>query len=489
MNAGGSAPPIVVIGAGVGGLAVSIRLAHLGHRVIIVERAEVVGGKLATLERDGYRFDIGPSLVTLPQVFAELFTLAGRRLDDEVDLVRLDPQFSYFWPDGSTLVVADDPRRTMAAVEGFSPGSGDAWRRFIEHGERIWEVSERTFFAGPMKGLRELLGRMHSPRDLTDIDALRSLWRAASAYFADPRLRQWAGRYATYSGSSPYRAPATLGCIPAIESLYGCWYPRGGLGALRDAIERLAIDSGVELRTGTEAVAVIADREQVLGVELATGGGLLEASQVVVNADARHLYRDLLADPAAERRVRRARPSTSGVVVCAGVRGATPDITHHNVWFSDDYRGEFDALAAGRFPDDPTVYGCISSITDDTQAPSGCENWFLLANAPAGIDLDPVRATEVIMQRLQRSGIALGDRIEFVETITPRDLEDRYRAPGGAIYGSSSDGRRAAFARPGNIGSRRGLYLVGGSSHPGGGLPLVTMSARIVADLIGPAAR
>lgn len=474
---------VVVVGGGVGGLAAAIRLRVAGFEVTLLERNEVLGGKLAELVVDGYTFDIGPSLVTLPSVFDDLFRCAGSTLADEVDLVRLDPQFHYHWPDGSSLVVHDDAEATAAAFDGVASGSGEAWRTFDARGRRIWDVSERTFFAGPMDNPLSLIRRMRSPLDLVTIDPLRTLHRAATATFDDPRLRQWAGRYATYSGSSPLRAPATLACIPHIESRFGCWYPMGGLGRLREAIERVARSVGVDVRTGVDVTRVVSDDRRVSAVETADGE-CLDADVVVANVDAEHLYADLVAEPRGLRRVRRAQRSTSGFVVCAGVRGPTPAVGHHNVWFSADSCAEFDQLAAGGLADDPTIYACVSSVTDPSQAPDGCENWFLLVNTPAGVDVDRESYTGVVLDRLAAHGVDLAGRIDVLRTMTPHDLAVRYRSPGGAIYGASSNGRRAAFVRPANRGTREGLYLVGGSSHPGGGLPLVTMSARIVADMV-----
>ncbi len=463
---------VVVVGGGVGGLAVATRLAVRGHRVTVFERHDEPGGKLAVLRRDGFSFDIGPSLVTLPQVYDELFRAAGTSLEAEVPMVRLDPQFRYSWRSGRRLDVRDDG----CDVPGY--------RTFVDRGRTIWQVSERTFFAGPMSGPLSLARRMRSPRDLLAIDPLRTLDDAARAAFGDDsEMVQWAGRYATYSGSSPYRAPATLGCIAHVEHEYGCWYPMGGLGALRDAFVRVATAAGVQIVCGAEVHSITATGSRVNGAVLADGR-VVSADVVVANADATHLYRDLLPEARALRRVRRATPSMSGFVVCAGVRGTTDGIAHHGVWFSDDERREFDQLAAGRLPDDPTVYACVSSVTDASQAPAGAENWFLLLNAPAGAEIDPRRGTEFVLERLASHGVDLRDRIEFTETITPGDLERRFRSPGGSIYGTSSDGRRAAFVRPRNRGVRRGLYLVGGSSHPGGGLPLVTTSARIVDEMI-----
>ena len=455
---------IVIVGGGVGGLTAALALRDRGHAVTVVERNAEMGGKLAVRRRDGFTFDIGPSLLTLPHLF-------DSRVRERLQLVRLDPQFRYFWRDGDALTVTD-------------AGTDRAgYREFVAHGERIWDISERTFFAGPMSNPLALMRRMRSPRDLSGIDPLRTLARSANATFTDPHMRQWAGRYATYSGSSPFHAPATLGCIPAIESRYGCWYPVGGLSALRDALVDAAQAAGAQLMTSVEVTGVTAAAGRVTGVRLADDSHIV-ADLVVANVDAEHLYRDLLDRPRALRRVQRAARSTSGFVVLAGVRGTTPGIAHHTVWFSDDSQQEFAALEAGRFAADPTVYACVSSVTDDSQAPAGHENWFLLVNAPSGGEVDAVTYQQVVLDRLAAQGHDIRDRLLFTETITPADIARRYRSPGGSIYGSSSNGRRAAFARPTNRGAVAGLYLVGGSSHPGGGLPLVTMSARIVVDMI-----
>lgn len=483
---------VVVVGAGVGGLAVAIRLRAAGHHVVVLERAPQPGGKLAVRQRDGFSFDIGPSLITLPHVFDELFRCAGSSLHEQVSMVRLDPQFRYHWPDGRSLVVGDDGCD--------QPG----YRDFVAHGRQIWQVSERTFFAGPMSGPLSLARRLRRPRDLTDIDPLRTLDASARHFFDDPHMVQWAGRYATYSGSSPYQAPATLGCIAHIEHQYGCWYPIGGLGTLCDALVRVAQRTGVEIRCSTDVVAVttgfgsrrdhrtggrgvtrIGHRRQgrVTGVALADGSRL-HADVVVANADAHHLYADLMPNQRALRRTQRATPSTSGFVVLAGVRGVTPGAGHHNVWFSADARREFAQLRDGRLADDPTVYACVSAVTDPSQAPTGDENWFLLVNTPAGAEVDRDAYRDVVFDRLRRAGIDLAPRLAFSETLTPSDFEQRYRSPGGAIYGTSSNGRRSAFVRPANRGAVPGLYLVGGSAHPGGGLPVVTMGARIVAAMI-----
>lgn len=476
---------VVVVGGGVGGLAAALRLRAAGHAVRVLERRPALGGKLDARVRDGFTFDTGPSLLTLPAVLDELFRVAGTRLAAEVELTRLDPQIRYRWPGGSGFDACDDPEATSRAVDAFSPGGGGAHRRFTARGERIWAVAERTFLAGPMSGPLDLLRRMRSPRDLTAIDPVRTLDAVARRSFSDPRLVQWAGRYATYSGSSPYRAPATLACIPAVEARRGVWYPAGGMVALRDALVRVAERTGVELLAGCEVERIETSTDRVRGV-VTTDGTRHRAEVVVANVDAEHLYGDLLPDRRALTRTRRAGRSLSAFVVLAGVRGTTPGQAHHTVWFPADQSREFRQLIdEGELADHPTIYACVPSVSDPTPAPPGHESWFLLVNAPAGAAVDRAAYQARLFELLAGYGTDLRDRVCFTETITPADLADRYRAPGGAIYGTASNGRRAAFLRPANRGPRRGLYLVGGSSHPGGGLPLVAISGRIVADLVG----
>ena len=471
----------VVVGGGVGGITAAIRLAAAGRSVALYERNAELGGKLATRERDGFTFDIGPSLLTLPSVFDEVFTLAGTSLAAEVDLVRLDPSFRYFWPDSSTVTFRDEPVATAEALDAFSPGSGAEYLEYLRRARSIWQVSERTFFAGELGSPVSLLRRMRSPRDFARIDARRRLASRSQSAFTDPRMRQWLGRFATYSGSDPSLAPATLGCIAAVEADFGAWYVRGGLGALRDALGRVAQRCGVAVHTNREVTAVTATHRRVTGVKV--DGEHVAASMVFANADAEHVYRDLLPNERRLRMVRGTQRSTSGIAVLVAVEGRTPLIAHHNVWFSRDYDREFADIRNGKIPRDPTIYGCISSVTDPTQAPSGCENWFLLINTPADDRKVGAEVGEWLLDHLAKVGPDVRSRARWMEVIGPHDIAQRYRSPGGAIYGTSSNGRSAAFRRPSIRGPRRGLYLVGGSTHPGGGLPLVTMSARIATEL------
>ena len=300
-------------------------------------------------------FDLGPSLLTLPHVFDEVFRVAGTSLDAELDLVRLDPQFAYHWADGSRLVVHDDNDATAAAFEAFV-GSGERWREFDERGRTIWEVSERTFFAGPMSNPSELAeadGLVRPHGDRLDAHARR----LGTLDLRRPPVRQWAGRYATYSRVVAVRGSGDARLHPAHRGRFGCWYP---IGAARCTARRVRAcghaEAGVEIHIGVDVARIVTAADGVVsGVELGDGS-VEDADIVVANTDAQHLYADLLPDAKALRRVRRAKRSTSGFVLCVGVRGLTPRLEHHNVWFSESYRAEYDQLDAGDLADDPTIY-------------------------------------------------------------------------------------------------------------------------------------
>ncbi|WP_131739844.1 phytoene desaturase family protein [Actinomadura roseirufa] len=467
---------VIVVGGGVGGMVAALLLARDGHHVRVHERLGRLGGKLAGHERDGFRFSLGPSLLTLPGVFRDLGV--GR------ELLELDELCRYRFADGSTLRAFRAPERMAAEVDRLAPGQGAAWRAFHGWAAECLAASRRTFFSGP-------LGRRPDEARLGDLRAVapgRTLHGLARRFFGDPRLRQYVGRYATYAGSSPYRAPAALGCIPAIEHGDGGWYVPGGLPGLADDLARLLAEAGVEVRTSSEVAEVLAGRGPVRGVVLASGRRET-ADAVVVNADAAALYGRLLPDRRRLRGLARLGPSSSAFLMLAGVEGRTGDLPHHTIVFSADHRREFGDIFDRRLPPrDPTVHIGCSAVDDPSQAPAGAENWTMLVNVPAGDPgrwpVTPEGYRDLVLERLAERGYDLSGRLRFVDLVTPADLRDRYGAWGGAIYGTAYRGRLAPFRRPGNRGPRRGLYLVGGSAHPGGGLPLVAMGGRIVASLV-----
>jgi phytoene desaturase len=489
-----------------GGLAVAARLSAQGHAVTVLEQGPTHGGKLARYERDGFVFDTGPSLLTLPAVYRDLFLKtavrrAGAALEDNVDLVALDPAFGYRFADGTRLVVPGVGRgRVEAAIDdALGTGTGAQWAGLLRRAGDIWRVTRRPFLETPLTGPGDLLrhaGRLSDVRTVAPFTSLRGL---GARYLHDPRLRTLLDRYATYTGSDPRRAPAALAVVPYVEQTFGAWHVAGGLARLADATYQRCLDRGVDVRFASDVGAVVLDGGRATGVRL-TDGQVLPADVVVANADATHLYRDLLPPAAGAKplaRLRRTTPSLSGFVLLLAVRGRTPGLVHHHVVFPADYDAEFDAIF-GRHPrpvDDPTVYVCAPD--DPLMRPDADhESWFVLVNAPrhepgSGVDWESPGLAESYARRvldvLAARGLDVRDRLVWRETRTPADLERATRAPGGSIYGTSSNGPRAAFLRPANASPVRGLFLVGGSAHPGGGLPLVGLSAEIVAGLVGPA--
>jgi phytoene desaturase len=467
---------VIVIGGGVGGMAAALLLARQGHQVRLYERLPRLGGKLAAHRRDGFTFSLGPSLLTMPSALRELGV--RRALLEPAELCR------YRFADGSVLTARRDPVAMAAEVDRLAPGEGAAWRAFHAWAGRCLAAARRTFFAGPL----DLPPTRAGLPDLLAVAPGHTLHGLARRFFRDPRLRQYVGRYATYSGSNPYRAPAALGCVPALEHGAGAWYVPGGLPVLAADLADLLDAAGVRVHLDSPVAAVLADSERVRGVRL-TGGARVRADVVVADTDAAALYGHLFPDHRRLRRIARLGPSSSAFLLLAGVEGRTPGLPHHSVLFSGDYRREFvDIFDRGGPPMDPTIYIGCSAVDDPGQAPPAAENWVLLVNVPARdpahwpVSVESYR--DLVLDRLAARGHDLTGRLRFVDLFTPADLRDRYGAWGGAIYGTAHRGRLAPFRRPGNRGPRRGLYLVGGSTHPGGGLPMVTLSARIVANLV-----
>jgi phytoene desaturase len=496
---------VVVIGAGMGGLAVAARLSARGHAVVVVEQAGRAGGNLETYRRDGFAFDTGPSLLTLPAVYRDLFLKTATRrkdaaLEDNIDLQGLETAFKYRWADGAEAVLPGSNSNRVAAALGDALGgvSEVEWQRFSRRAADIWAVTRVPFLEAPVSGLGDLGRHLLSPHAIRTVAPWQTLRGLARKHFTDPRLVTLVDRYATYTGSDPRKAPAALAVIPFVEQTFGAWHVAGGLGALGDAVYQRCVERGVVFRFGSSVSRVTTAGDAVSGVVL-EGGEQIRADVVVSDADAQTLYETLLDHPVATRELRRLtrQPrSLSGFVILLALRGTTPGLQHHNVFFPRRYDDEFDAIF-GRDPcppDDPAIYVC--SPADDAMRPPGHEAWFVLVNTPPhdcshGVDWDDRalvdRYRERILRRLAERGVDVRDRVLWHEVRTPADIAERTWSPGGSIYGASSNGRRSVLARPANRSAVRGLFLVGGSTHPGGGLPLVGMSAAIVADLVGDA--
>ena len=481
-------------------MAAAARLSVKGHQVTIVEQSDQVGGKAGAYSRDGFVFDTGPSLITLPAVYRDLFLKTGTSLEDNVDLQPVEPGTSYRWSDGTRVTLPGVNPAAAATALGDALGgtAREDWLALVARAAEIWRITRKPFLESPLTGTRELLALAKSPRDVRTVAPTTSLRGLGRKYLRDPRLRMLLDRYATYSGSDPRKAPAALSTIPYVEQTFGSWHIGGGVHKLADALAARCEERKVDILLNSDVTRIVLDEGRVRSVELSDGSHL-EADIVVSNADASHLYGDLVSGnraDAALRQLRKATPSFSGFVMLLAIKGRTSDISHHNVWFPSDYNAEFDAVFKGRPATDPTIYACVPN--DPLMRPDAeHESWFVLINAPrhghgknefdwSQTDFANNYADRMV-ELLAERGTDLRNRILWRELITPADLEARTRAPGGSIYGTSSNGMRAAFLRPANTSPIEGLYLVGGSSHPGGGLPLVGMSAEIVAETIGRA--
>jgi diapolycopene oxygenase len=493
--------PIGVIGGGLGGLAAACTLAARGHEVILFEKNDWLGGKAAVLEERGYRFDMGPTILTVPRVLARIFGEAGRQLEHELDLVRLDPQWRCFFEDGSTLDLREDVAAMRRELEAFAPAKGTAqgYADFLQVSQRLHEVSERFFFWKPAESLRDTidLKRNLSAATLSDVLSLRMGATVAGTVrrkVKDARVAQMLDHFIQYVGSSPYGAPAVLWAIAHMQVGDGVWYPKGGTRAVPAALARLAEELGVTLRTGADVRRLLIDEGRVRGVELTTGERI-PLGAVVSNMDSVRTYQELVggAPAASFARGRRREPACSGVVLYFGLDRAYEHLQHHSFVFSRDAQEEFDWIyRRGEPAPDPTCYLAAPARTEPGVAPPGGEALYVLVHTPYLRPHHDWQAMlpgyrRIILDKLARTaGLRdLERRIVVERALTPQEIHERYRVLNGAIYGLASHGRLLGAFKPGNR-SRQvgGLYLAGGAAHPGPGMPMVLMSGWIAADAL-----
>jgi phytoene desaturase len=484
---------VAVIGAGLGGLSAAIRLAGAGYTVDLYDQQPIVGGKAGTKHIGNFRFDTGPSLLTMPSVFQQLFEEVGQRLADHLEFIPLAPICHYFFPDGTRLFSYSDQRRFGEEIEAKTLDSADALKRYLEYAGRIYENTAELFLWHSLHELSSYLKgfSLRSLLNMGTIDAFRSMDAANRSFFSDPRMVQLFDRYATYNGSSPYKVPATLNVIPYVEYGLGAFAVAGGIYAIPAALGRLAGKLGVRLILDTRVEGILHASRRIRGIRV--GGENLDYDIVVSNADVLRTYEDLLADPEARPvlRYRRLEPSSSGLVFFWGMEQSNPELGVNNIFFSPDYPREFRELFIERVcPNDPTVYVNITSRVTQEDAPAGGENWFVLINAPYEAEQDWPGEVAASRQRVlyrveQALGRSVGGAIVTEEVMSPGDIRRNTGSRLGSLYGISSNTSMAAFLRhPNRSRKYRGLYFCGGSVHPGGGMPLAILSGKIASDLI-----
>ena len=477
---------VIVIGAGLGGLATSLRLANAGWNVHLLEKSESAGGKLNRFSSDGFVFDTGPSLLTLPELFSDVLSLAGKNFWD-LNPKRIDPLFRYIFDDSSELKYTSSLPDISEQIRNLTGSETDVagFLNFLELGRRIFDLSTQTFFrTAPFSSfnISDLMALIRSPK--------RQIWGSYSKtidkFFKDPRIKQIFNRYPTYVGSSPYQAPAMLALIPYMELIKGGWYVPGGLYEIVTSIMN-NLPENIEFHPETQVTSINSDGQRWL--IKAASGKTFKSEIVVCNVDPETVW-DISGGSYGQKHKEKDL-SMSGIVALVGHGGQLEKVSHHTVTFSSNYPEEFDSIfRKHQFPDDPTVYINIPSISDPTVAPKGSQGIFIMANAPAigsqWTDKHTDLALERIRKRLKKTVMdGLLDKSNVLDIWSPSRLEQDYSAPRGAIYGRVSHGWRNSFLRP-PIKTEKSpaMYFVGGGTHPGGGTPTVLMSAQIVSRKI-----
>ncbi len=495
---------IGIIGGGLGGLAAAATLAARGHRVTLLEKNDWLGGKAAVLEEDGYRFDMGPTILTMPRVLERIFAEAGRDYAKALDLRRLDPQWRCFWDDGAVLDLAQEPAAMAGKLAAFAPGDAAGYGDFLKVAKRLSEVSDRFFFWRSVEDLRDTMNlkenmSLDTMRDVLALRMPRTVSEQVNRHVKDPRVAQMLEHFIQYVGSSPAASPAVLCGIAQMQVAEGVWYPMGGTRAVPAALRALGEELGVEYRTGVDVTGIVQERGRAVAVTTAAGERLA-FDAIVSNMDSVRTYRELVGGEPARRfaKVRKREAACSGVVLYLGLDRAYEHLAHHNFVFSRDPEEEFDAIyKTGEPAPDPTAYIAAPARTEPGVAPAGGEALYVLVHTPYLRPGHDWRAMLPAYRRtiLDKLGRAAGmgdieDRIRVERVLTPADIHERYRVLDGAIYGLASHGRMLGAFKPGNR-SRQvpGLYLAGGSAHPGPGMPMALMSGWIAADAVDADAR
>ncbi|MBN1300703.1 MAG: phytoene desaturase [Melioribacteraceae bacterium] len=484
---------VAVIGAGLGGLAAAIRLRVMGYKVSVYEKNQEPGGKASEIYDCGFRFDTGPSLVTMPFVLEELFKFAGEKIENFITLKKLDKLCRYFYPDGSVIDAYSDVQKFASEIEKNTTDSAGSVVAYLDYCRTIYNLSGELFLFKSFTEFSSIFNAkaFYTLLNILKLDTHRTMHRANSSFFNDGKTIQLFDRYATYNGSNPFKAPATLNIIQHVEYNMGGYVSSGGIYSIPKALTAVAENKGVEFNFNSEVNGIIRNGNRVTGIRVDGSEKLYDI--VVSNSDVKNTYNNLLKDnnSRASKKYDDLEMSTSALVFYWGIKGNYPGLEIHNILFSEDYRKEFsDLFDAKIIPEDPTVYIYISSKFNGSDAPENCENWFVMINAPRNINQNWNYETEKARKHILRKiknllSIDVEADIITENILTPEILEKKTSSTGGSIYGISSNTRLAAFLRQRNrSGKYKGLYFTGGSAHPGGGIPLVLLSGKITADLI-----
>lgn len=478
-----------VIGAGIGGMSAAIRLASNGYKVTVFEKNLTAGGKAGSIEFDGFRFDTGPSLLTMKDVVKDLFDSSGEDINAYLDLRKLDNLCRYFYSDGTVLNAYSDRDKYFDETVKKMNVAKERMAAYSNYTKRIYDLTKDIFLFDSYKGIKSFMNlkSLKTLLQIGKIDSFRTIHEANAGFFGDKRLVQLYDRYATYNGSNPYSAPATLNLISYVENELGGYYLADGMYGLTKGLYKLAENKGVQFRFGEEVTGI--NREGSVVKSLCTLKEDYTFDYYVSNLDSITTNIKLIDEPFNNKN--NELLSTSAMVFYWGIKGVHTDLDTHNILFSGDYRKEFNELFEERIiPSDPTVYIYISSKFSKSDAPEGYENWFVMINTPADSGQDWNKEAKdikkTILKKIEKmTGKNLENSITAERILNPKILEEKTGSYKGSIYGYSSNTKTAAFRRQPNRSKKYfNLYYCGGSAHPGGGIPLVMLSGKNVAEMI-----
>ncbi|SEJ13158.1 phytoene desaturase [Cyclobacterium xiamenense] len=480
----------IVIGSGIAGLAASIRLANKGYQVQVFEANAYPGGKLSEINLEGYRFDAGPSLFTLPEQVDELFALSGKNPREYFQYRKLPVNCQYFWEDGTRITAYADIDKFMEEVHAKLGENPKNIQRALDRSSFIYRYLSPLFMHRSLHQGSTWFNKnaLKAYLRMGKFGLFQTMHRSNSEQFKHPKLVQLFNRYATYNGSNPYQTPATLTIIPHLEFNRGAYFPENGMHAITLSLYALARDLGVQFHFNQKVERILVENNRAKGILVQ--GAVQAADLVVNNMDMVNAYKSLLNDQRQPKRLLQQPKSSSALIFYWGIRKEFSELDLHNILFSDNYAKEFEHIFSKKtIYSDPTVYINITSVYKKDDAPDNCMNWFTMINVPnnQGQDWEALKteARAAIIAKINRIlGTDIAPLIAVEEVLEPLTIESKTSSANGALYGNSSNNRYAAFLRHANFSSIDGLYFCGGSVHPGGGIPLCLLSAKITAEMI-----
>ena len=484
----------IVIGSGIAGLATAIRLARMGYDTQVFEANSFVGGKLSEFNINGFRFDRGPSLFTMPQLVEELFELCGKNPAVEFPYIKLDESCRYFYADGTLFRSFHETSKLSQEVEEVFQVDAQVFLQHLQRSKNMHQYLSNIFMERSLHRLKNYLNTdtLKAVAHIPQLGLFDRLHDYHTKHIKHPKLVQYFNRFATYNGSNPYKAPATLHIIPHLEHGIGAFFPKNGMHQITNSLYLLAQQCGVLFHFNTPVTSIVTHKQKVSGVQ--TQLGFKEAEVVVSNMDVYHTYKKLMPQAKHPENILNQEKSSSALIFYWGIKTTFNNLGLHNIFFSNDYKREFEGISGEKeMHDDPTVYVNITSKHCKTDAPQGMENWFVMINVPHnnGQNWEQLMALarQNIIQKLSNIlKVNIAEQIVAEQHWTPQGIESLTSSYKGALYGNASNNKMSAFLRHRNQSATyKNLYFCGGSVHPGGGIPLCLLSAKIVADLLASA--